>query len=185
VLTISCATSFGVNVQLHDYTGRHPDIWTDGEGRATFTVPSNAFGGGQSYLCFSRPGHSGASAPQPRSTTQILFGADDLDIALARDGEAMIGRVWAAAGTPIGAEFAAQLARWPARASIVVELTDPAGASLTSARVTSSGPIELQATAQRTGWHRFKTTGTGLPQRGGAPFALSVTYTAPPEFSAP
>jgi hypothetical protein len=88
------------------------------------------------------------TAAQPRSTTQILFGADDLDIAPARDGEAMIGRVWAAAGTPIGAEFAAQLARWPARATIVVELTDPAGASLTSARVTSSGPIELQATGQ-------------------------------------
>jgi len=69
--TITCSTGFGANVQLHDYTGRHPDIRTDGEGRATFTVPSNAFGSGQSYLCFSLTGFGAAPALQPRSTTQV------------------------------------------------------------------------------------------------------------------
>ncbi len=33
---ITCATSFGSNVQLHDYTGRHPDIWTDWPGQRNF-----------------------------------------------------------------------------------------------------------------------------------------------------
>jgi hypothetical protein len=28
VRTITCTSSFGPNVQLHDYTGRHRDIWT-------------------------------------------------------------------------------------------------------------------------------------------------------------
>jgi len=181
--TATCATSFGSNVQLHDYTGRHPDIWTDGEGRATFTVPSNAFGSGQSYLCFSRTGYGAASRLEPRSTTQVFSGAEDLDIAPARDGDATVGRVWAAGGTHIAAEFRGQLAPWPQTASIVVDLSGPAGASLVSARVGSNGTARLQTTARQSGWHSFKTTGAGLPQSDGIPFELSVTYTATQEFS--
>src|SRR5262249_25818085 len=78
--TITCATSFGPHAELHDYTGRHQDIWTDGAGRATFTIPSNAFGKGQSYLCFSRPGRDHAIALHERHTTQTFSGAPDLDI---------------------------------------------------------------------------------------------------------
>ena len=37
--TITCDTAFGPGVALHDYTGRHPDIRTDGNGRATFEYP--------------------------------------------------------------------------------------------------------------------------------------------------
>ena len=183
--TITCATSFGSNVQLHDYSGRHPDIWTDGEGCATFTVPSNAFSSGQSYLCFSRTGFGAAPVLRPRSTTQVLFGAGDLDVAPARDGDATVGRIWTAAGTRIIAEFRSLLSPWPQRVSLVVELLDPAGASLASARVTSSGSAALQATVHRDGWHTFKTAGAGVPPAAGAPFELSVTYTAPQEFSPP
>ncbi|HYP36081.1 MAG TPA: hypothetical protein VEQ62_07055, partial [Stellaceae bacterium] len=183
--TIICATSFGSNVQLHDYSGRHPDIWTDGEGCATFTIPSNAFSSGQSYLCFSRTGFGAAPVLRPRSTTQVLFGAGDLDVAPARDGDATVGRIWTAAGTRIIAEFRSLLSPWPQRVSLVVELLDPAGASLASARVTSSGSAALQATVRRDGWHTFKTAGAGLPPAAGAPFELSVTYTAPQEFSPP
>jgi alpha-amylase len=181
--TVTCATNFGANVPLHDYTGRHPDIRTDAQGRATFTVPSNAFGSGQSYLCFSRTGQGAAPAMLPRSTTQVFFGADDLDIAPARDGAATVGRVWAAADKRIAANFSGRLDPWPRRASIVVELLDPTGASLASARVASSAPVELQATARRDGWYTCKTTGAGLPPESGVPFELRVTYTAPQEFS--
>jgi alpha-amylase len=181
--TITCATSFGSNVQLHDYTGRHPSIWTDGEGRATFTVSSNAFGSGQSYLCFSRSGQGAPSAPQSRSTTQVFFGAADLDIAPAHDGGTAVGRVWAAEGTHIAAEVQGRLVPWPRGASIVVELFDPAGGSLASGKVGSSGTARLQTTVRQSGWHSFTTTGTGLPTAGGAPFELSVTYTATQEFS--
>ena len=181
--TVTCATSFGSNVQLHDYTGRHPDIWTDGEGRATFSVPNNVSGTGQSYLCFSRSGQGTPPALQPRSTTQVFFGAADLDIAPARDGGTAVGRVWTAAGTHIAAEFRGLLAPWPRGASIVVDLSGPAGASLASARVGSNGTAGLQTTARQSGWHSFKTTGTDLSAAGGAPFELSVTYTATQEFS--
>jgi hypothetical protein len=64
-----------------------------------------------------------------------------------------------------------------------VELLDPTGASLASARVASSEPVELQAAARRDGWYTCKTTGAGLPQDSGVPFELRVTYTAPHELS--
>ena len=180
--TITCATNFGSNVQLHDYTGKHPDIWTDRLGQVTFTVPSNAFGRGQSYLCFSRNGQGAAPALHPRSTTQTFFGAVDLDIPPVRNGDAVVGRVWVAAGTHIVAELHGLLAPWLQTASIVVELIDPAGASLTSARVGSQGTAALQATARQSGWHGFKTTGSGLPSDG-SPFELTATYTGTQEFS--
>jgi hypothetical protein len=163
-------------------SGRHPDIRTDREGRATFTGPANAFGSGQSYLCFSRSRQGGAPAFHLRSTIQTFFGATDLDIGPVRDGGATVGRVWAAAETQIAAEFRGQLAPRPQGASIVVELVDPAGGAPASARVGSMGTIELASTARQSGWHSFKTTASGLPP-GGLPFELSVTYTATQELS--
>jgi len=71
--TITCSTSFGANVLLHDYTGRHPDIQTDSTGHATFTASSNGFSSGQSYLCFSRAGIGGSPPQMHRSTTQTFF----------------------------------------------------------------------------------------------------------------
>ena len=63
----------GPDVDLHDYTGRHPDIRTDGDGRATFTIPSNAYQNGQCYLCFSRAGFDQpmrvAAAPRLRCSS--------------------------------------------------------------------------------------------------------------------
>jgi alpha-amylase len=84
---ITCATGFGANVQLHDYTGRHSDIWTDGQGNATFWIRPNAHGSGESYLCFSRAFCDKPILQQPRRTTQEFFGAPDLDIPPAHPGE--------------------------------------------------------------------------------------------------
>ena len=93
---IACATSFGASVQLHDYTGHHADIWTDANGNASFTIPSNAYASGESYLCFAPAGVSGAIGLTSRITTQKFFGSDDLDIAAARaDSSGAIARVWA------------------------------------------------------------------------------------------
>ncbi len=93
---ITCATSFGANVRLHDYSGHHADIWTDGNGNASFTIPSNAFGGGESYCFFARAGVSGEPGLKPRMTTQKFFGADDLDLAAAKAGSSsVVVRVWA------------------------------------------------------------------------------------------
>src|SRR5271163_3886945 len=86
IRTITCATSFGANTRLHDYTGRHGDIWTDWQGNATFTIPANAYGGGQSYLCFSRAGGDKPIIRLPRRTTHVFSGAPDLDIGPAVAG---------------------------------------------------------------------------------------------------
>ncbi|MBV8088410.1 MAG: hypothetical protein JO139_02360, partial [Alphaproteobacteria bacterium] len=79
-------------------------------------------------------------------------------------------------------EFRGLLSSWPQSASIAVEVVDPAGASLASARTGANATAELQATARQSGWHSFKTAGTGLPASG-TPFELKVTYTATQEFS--
>ena len=99
---ITCATGFGSNVQLHDYTGRHPDIWTDGQGNATFTIPANAYGSGQSYLCFSRAFSDKPIARTSQRTTQVLFGAPDLDIPPASPGPLKsIARIWVEKNTTV------------------------------------------------------------------------------------
>lgn len=93
---ITCATSFGANVHLHDYSGHHADIWTDGNGNASFTIPSNAFGGGESYCFFAPAGVNGAVILKPRMTMQKFFGADDLDLEAAKaNSSRVIARVWA------------------------------------------------------------------------------------------
>jgi len=180
--TITCATNFGANVLLHDYTGRHPDIRTDGAGRATFTVPSNAFGSGQSYLCFSRAGIDASASLARRSTTQTLFGAPDLDVAPLANGRSTIGRVWAAQHTPVAASFHSELRPLPAVAAITLELLDPAGSILASSTVASGGSAELRAVVRHDGWQTFRATAAGLPDSG-LPFALTVTYTSTQELA--
>ena len=126
--TITCDTAFGPNVMLHDYTGRHLDIVTDGQGRATFTIPSNAFGGGQSYLCFSRAGVGGDFQPVRRRTQQTFFGADDLDTPAARNAARDVGRVWCAGGTQIQAALSAHRGPGNAGGTIALEIVAPDGA---------------------------------------------------------
>jgi len=99
--TISCATTFGANVQLHDLTGRHGDIWTDSAGRATFTIPSNAWNAGQSYLCFTVAFHDSELVIHPRQTNQTFFGSTDLSIGPATPAGSAVGRIWCAADSPI------------------------------------------------------------------------------------
>ena len=98
---ITCATSFGANAQLHDYTGRHADIWTDGRGNATFTIPANAYTGGQSYLCFSRAGADKPVQVRGRRTTQVFFGAADLDVGPATSTARAIARLYVEGGSTV------------------------------------------------------------------------------------
>jgi alpha-amylase len=179
--TITCQTAFGPNAQLHDYTGRHGDIWTDGGGRATFTIPSNAFGGGQSYLCFSRPGHDRAMALRELHTTQTFFGADDLDIpAVPAAGSARAGRVWCAAHKPLRAKLHAVHA--PAGGRLSVAVVGPTGT------VAATGPAEaggssVELVTKDPGWYELRVTGQGLPAP--AAYELEVVYTSTQELALP
>jgi alpha-amylase len=151
---ITCATSFGPNVHLHDYTGHHGDIWTDGGGRAHFTIPSNAFGGGRSYVCFSRADHAGGIAIQGVPTVQTFFGAADLDIPPATATWSQIGRIWCAADTPLAIAVTGATAR----------VRDPDGEVLAS------------HTVHTTGWHAIEVIASGASP---VPFELTATYVAP------
>jgi len=186
--TITCATSFGANVQLHDYTGRHPDIWTDGGGRATFAIPSNANQNGQSYLCFSRAGVGGAIRLIKRSTTQVFFGAADLDISPARDGRVEIGRIWCEAGSGIDSRFLpdGNGKAWSPQARITLEVLSPASKIIGSQNWTRQGHSpagDLRLKAVGNGWHTLRLTSSNLPAEGN-PFELTVTYNATQEVPA-
>jgi len=167
--TITCDTAFGPGVALHDYTGHHPDIRTDGSGRATFRLPSNAYQNGQSYLCFSRAGMDGPVRRQGRSTTQTFFGAADLDIPPASPGRTVAaGRIWCRSGTAVQAQLVVHGQAGAPAATF--EILAPSGQSLLH------GTATAHATATETGWH---TLHVAMPAAAsaGAPFELTVTYT--------
>jgi len=149
---ITCATSFGANVQLHDYTGHHGDIWTDGQGNATFTIPANAYTNGQSYLCFSRANSDKPIVQKPRRTTQVFFGAADLDIGPAKPGPFnSIGRIYVEAGTAVS---------FATHSKIEGALLDG------TARIPGHKP-------SKTGWYNIGVSSSGAAS---VAFELSVTY---------
>jgi alpha-amylase len=168
-------TSFGPNVQLHEYTGKHGDVWTDGQGRARFTIPRNL--NGQSYLCFSRTGYGQAFSLQPRTTTQTFFGAPDLDLGPVRDGSGVAaGRVWCQEGTPIHAVLSTDSANWKQGGAITLEIRGADGNSLASTRQTLPSVAEgITVTANKSGWFELRLTGSGLPQP--VSYELAVKYT--------
>jgi len=168
-------TSFGANAQLHEYTGKHGDIWTNGQGEATFTLPKND--NGQGYLCFSRAGYGQAFSLNRRTTTQSFLGAADLDHDPAENGKAVLaGRVWCQGGTAIEAELMADSAEVHAADVLTVELLD------TRDKLLASGTMKkaIKTTANQSGWFSFRVTGYGLPTSGAA-YELKVTYTGTQE----
>jgi len=169
-------TSFGPNTQLHEYTGKHSDIWTNEQGEATFTVPRNV--NGQSYLCFSRTGYGQPFSLNRRATVQTFFGAADLDTGPVENGPAaQAARVWCQEGTEIAAGFKPDTAGWSAGAGIVLEIVDDRGTVLKSAQCTAAAKeARVGVHANRSGWFALRTTGHGLPAAGSA-YELTVTYT--------
>lgn len=171
-------TSFGPNLNLHEYTGKHPDIWTDGQSRATFSVPRNVNGLG--YLCFSRAGYGQQFALDQRTTKQSFFGADDLDIGPARNGIVVsAGRIWSQQNSPVDGALTADSTGWGAAAAITLDITDSDGKVLGSAR-TSSGKAHVTVRPQKPGWLDLRLNGSGLPS-GHSAYELTVTYTGTQE----
>src|SRR5215469_2773246 len=174
--TISCATSFGANTQLHDYTGRHGDIWTDGSGNATFTIPSNAFSGGQSYLCFSRAGLDSPNQVTGRATTQTIFGAPDLDVMPAFNTRATAAHITPAHDTGLKVVVRPNRTGWHAGSVLHLSVTDAAGGSVI--KLSCSGAAASAQGRAGTGVHVISVGGEHLPEAGSA-FEVEVTYTAP------
>ena len=172
--TITCSTPFGPNRWLHDYTGHHPDISTDGNGNATFTIPSNANSHGQSYLCFA-PGGVNQPVPQPRhTTTQTYTAAIDLDIMPATNtSQQLPQRIYCAQNTMISLSLKANV---PTGATLSATAVSPNGKTISYDRI-GSNPTNLSGKASATGWHAISIEGNGLPSGGGLDYQLAVTYT--------
>jgi alpha-amylase len=179
--TIRVDTGFGPNVKLHDYTGHSGDVKTDGNGRATITIPKNTNGLG--YVCYSREGIGGGFNPPPHDATQDYEGAQDLDIKPA-DNTAFVQvcRVFVAAGRPIKGALRFDTSKWTGATTITLELDDPSGAKIAShdfAKGTPQGE-SISATAGPTGFYTFRIRSANTPTENAKPsYTLSVTYRAP------
>jgi alpha-amylase len=158
--TVTVQTGFGGNVQLHDYSGRAGDVWTDSQGNVTIGIPPND--NGQGYICYSRAGLGKANPVSRFATTQVFEGAEDLDIGPAVGGKTVrIGAIWCDAGVPIDLQPESDASK------LQFEVLDFAGRK-----------IELnqgRAQTQKRGWHTLHVTATVA---GTTPFKLAVTYTS-------
>jgi alpha-amylase len=173
--TINCETAFGAKESLHEYTGKHPDIKTDAQGRASFTIPSNAHLSGQSYLVFSRLGFDAGFQFQPRATSQTFFGAEDLDIPALRNGAVNASRVYAGLRSSIHAVLEPNGAAWVHGASVALEIAAPDGGVIASKTIHHGDPAAaLVALTRQQGWHTLSAHASGLA--GMAPYELNVTY---------
>lgn len=182
--TITLATGFGANAALQDYTGHAPDVFTNGNGNVTITIPRNDNGLG--YVCYSRAGQGGGFDITPRSVTQDFEGAADLDILPALSGKPVqAGRVWCAANRPVHARLKPVSADWTETTSILLELLAPDGSVLAQQAFSLHTPpaTALQATTQAEGFHALRLTASNTPATNLNPaYTLSVTYTAPTNF---
>jgi alpha-amylase len=174
--TRSVQTNFGANVQLHDYSGHHGDVWTNEQGMVSITVPPND--NGKSYVCFSRVGYAQGFTMNPRTTTQTFFGAIDLDTGPANNAQVVqVGRIWCESGSHLNAAFNPDTTNWSATAQTVFEIIDSAARTLaTQNHCGHQKSTPIDAIIQETGWHDLRVTGQGLPAAG-APYEAIVTYT--------
>jgi alpha-amylase len=172
--TITVPTSFGSNVQLHDFTGRNgEDCWTDGFGRATFGVPPAANGHG--YGCWAPAEYQGwqVEKPHARMTVQEFEGAADLDIAPLSTSPLKVGRVWCDKGTPLTVQWLSHNGG-AADYNVMTDIMDPA---LKLAGTTRD--LHFTFNTQERGWHHIVGSLTGATATMRTPFRCRVTYMAP------
>lgn len=175
--TLTVQTGFGPGVHLHDYSGHADDVWTDDLGKVTIGIPPNDNGHG--YVCYSMAGEAHANQPASHRTTQVFYGADDLDIPAVSNGAAVrLGRIWCEAGQPIRAELVISQSGWTATSSVRLAISDPAGQQWTTLFTASDRTMTFSAVPRIRGWHSLSLAGSSLPD-GSLPYELTTTYTAP------
>lgn len=172
--TVTVRAGFAPGTVLHDYTGKNgQDCRVQQDGSVTFGIPPAADGEG--YGMWAPAGLGGPLPRTSRATTQTLYGAADLDIGPAVNGELRVPcRLFVAKHSAIAIEASADRAGWQAGASLLFQLAGPSGATV----LRTSGSAEAQAA--ETGWHTLTLSGANLPA-GGSAWQAAITYTAPKE----
>lgn len=162
--TITVQTNFGPNVELHDYSGNvKRNIWTDGQGKATFTVPSNAYSSGRSFVCWSRTGYSQPFKMNRIATRQVFYGAEDLPIGpVPAIGSLAVGHIWADKG------FEISLDRLSTPSHVSFGLLDQSGNM-----VNLSGSRPLKATTHARGRYTITAKNSST---AATPFEVAVRY---------
>ena len=180
--TINVQTTFGNNVSLHDYTGNSPDVFTNGSGQATITIPADVNGNG--YVAYSVQGLGGSTFTTPQlNTTQEFAGAQDLDIKPADNTSLVqVARIWAQSGKPISAPLYFDNTSWTGSTQIYLELAGTTGQMVVN-RTYLTGTTQgtaLTYTPTRTGWYTFRIRSYNTPATNLKPkYWLKTTYTAP------
>jgi alpha-amylase len=175
--TVRVQTGFGQNVQLHDYTGKAGDVWTDGDGAVTIGVPPNSDGTG--YVAYSRIGYGAPFTAQSRRVTQSFDAAADLDIPPMGEGRRVrVGRVWCRRDSPITVHYLPHVTDPLATGTVQVEVVDAAKTTLGVHRGEARQSATLPVRTKIGGWQSLVVTGTGLVPATW-PFRLDVSYSAP------
>ncbi|HMF77823.1 MAG TPA: hypothetical protein VK604_19355 [Bryobacteraceae bacterium] len=164
---ITVQTAFGPHCHLHEYTGKYEDVWTDGEGKVTFTVPCNAYNRGRSYLCFSRDGQSKQIKLQPFPIHQTFYGAEDLDI-----GPAVFGAISPVAQIYCAGKHTVTIKPAAASRSLSFWLEDQSGARVPQA----AHGTAFQCFVPTDGMYTLMVSNWGTAT---VPFQAAVTYLAP------
>ena len=180
--TVTCRSDHTTGTVLKDYTARTARSARSspmGRSPSASRPPATA----QGYGCWAPEGIEGMPTLPARSTTQVLYGAEDLDIGPAVTGLLTISpRLWVAAHTRLTLTLEPTTTGWEAGASLVLNVLDPQGAGLGALTWAPAGAARqtLEVTPTASGWHTLTLTGTALPPApAGSPFAITATYTAP------
>lgn len=178
---LTCATGFGANVHLHDYTGHAPDVWTDGSGNVTIDLPTAS--GGAGYVAYSVTGLSGNVTTNSYDTTQEYAGASDLDIKPADpSGLIQVCRIYSDGARPISTQFYWDGSGWTTTTAIDLELDSPTGTAVLTRRVTSTTTqgFTAQVLPTTSGWYTYKVRSWNTPTTNPKPaYWLRTTYRAP------
>ena len=169
--SVTVTTDWPPGTIIHDYTGKNSqDCQVDNNRNITFGVPPGV--NGEGYGCWAPAGYSGnMTRPAGRVTTQVFFGAEDLDIPPININPITVGRLWCATGSKLSANLKLLTGSTPSTVSFTV--VDPNNLSQTF-----PADVALNFPVSKTGWHSLIITGNGFTTSQRIPFELTVNYLA-------
>lgn len=180
--TRTVQTHFPPNTPLHEYSGNASvnDIWTDGQGRVTITVPKNNNGAGYVIYAPELPNGGRPFSWTPRPTTQVIEGAHDLKkTPAAKNGNTRVARIDIHPNTAVQLNLSADQTGWTAASELEFLLADDHG-TVVLQHTLKHGIEEagVHTTIAGGGWHTIVLTGINLPDAGSGYF-VTAEYIAP------